>query len=454
MEMERRGILSVEPSHALLPESPSAMETAISTAKGLYDVMGKHYENKYKGAQARNENLAANLKQGTLASDILATNTKNQTDTQYYPQMQAAKLQQEHATIKEIMARTGLSYAQAREAGARIGLIGAETRKANLGPHGELLTAYNNAPNGSPQKAYYGALLNKEMGAYAPSDMGGGMGAGSVPGTPKGGAVPTSMPGTMQENPLGGSGRSTFHQAYDPTTGQTLESPTSASATRNQGRREGEAEINSIIPQIKAGFQPYLGAGGTLKLANDARLARFSPESENGKAAAKRLQDYNLAMALKRETATVIAKIAGQTQIGEGSVKDQEAATFRGLPFDVANYLTPQSVLQKAQNSYFPAQEKLAEAAINQERQGYQQGGDQPPWAGQESASRGGFGANGYVAPQAPQPRVAGGFNGNPNVKPETQHPQQFSSREDAMTYYNSLSPKQKAAYLASLPEK
>lgn len=453
MSMERRGILSVEPSHALLPESPSAMETALSTAKGIYDVMGKHYENKYKGAQARNENLAANLKQGTLASDILATNTKNQTDTQYYPQMQAAKLQQEHATIQEIMARTGLSYAQAREAGARIGLIGAETRKANLGPNGELLNAYNNAPNGSSQKAYYGALLNKEMGAYAPG-MSGGMGGGSVPGTPKGGPVPMSAPGSIENNPLGGGGRSTFHQAFDPATGQTLESPTQASATRNQMRTEANSEMDSVEPQLKKGFSPYLGAGGTAKLAYDGILARNQPNTKAGKEAAQRLLDYNVANKLKVEVSNMISRQSAGQAPGVEASKHQQESTFGDLPFNAGNYLTPRNILENAYDKYYPQQKALANAAVNQERQGYQQGGDQPPWAGQEGGSRGGFGANGYEAPQAPKQQIAGGFNGNPNITPEAQHPQQFGSREDAMTYYNSLSPKQKAAYLASLPEK
>lgn len=415
MQMERRGILGVEPSHALLPQSPTAMNTALETARGIYDVMGKHYENKFKNAQARNQGLEADKRQGTLASDIQAANTKNQADTQFYPQQQAAKLQQEQATVKEIMAKTGLSYAQAKEAGARIGLIGAQTEKTRMGPNAELLNAYNRAANGSPEKSYYGALLNKEMGAFAPAEMGGQSG-GSVPGSPKGGTLPMAGGNGIETNPLGGGGRSTFHQGYNPQTGQTLESPTQTSASRNQNRTEANAELSNVAPILNKGFEPYMGAGGTAKLAYDGLLARNNPNSKEGKAAAERLTNYNLATKLKREAANIISRQSSGQAPGVEAAREQEQASFGNLPLKIGNYLTPNSVLQEAQEQYFPAQEQLANAAVQQERQGYKQGGSQPEWAGQEgTSSRGGFGANGYVPPSGP--KVAQGFNGNPNAQ-------------------------------------
>lgn len=453
--MKGYGILNVNPNSDFLPKSQDSFTRAVGISNDIYGMVGKHYENKFKDAQARNANAEASLREGTLNSDINAKNTKNQTDIQYYPQMQAAKLAEQGATIKEIQAKTGLSYAQTKHALAMASNSQSEGRIG--GAQGKLFAAYEAAPAGSPQKAYFGALLNKEMGGYAPTEGGmmGGNPTSSIPGTPRGNSIPTSV-GGIETNPLGGGPRAVFHQGYNSQTGETMESPTTPSAGRNQNRTEATAEMGAIEPVLKAGMQPYMGAGGSVKLAADAWKARNHPDSKEGKEAEKRLLAYNVSQKLKREAANIISRQSAGQAPGVEASREQEAASFGGGPFNAGNYLTPPKVLQQAQDQYFVRQKELADAAVNQERQGYKQPGEQPAWAGQEGQSRGGFGSGGYVPPQT---RVASGFNGNPNMPPpqrespqQQSHPQEFQSKEQAQAYFKSLSPEQKRRYLDSLP--
>jgi hypothetical protein len=90
-----------------------------SGAESMGNLLNKGYQNQQDAAKAQ-------YAQSTLGDSIAAANAKNQADAQYYPQQQQFKtqqemfkVQQEEQTVKEIMARTGLSYAQAREVGAR-----------------------------------------------------------------------------------------------------------------------------------------------------------------------------------------------------------------------------------------------------------------------------------------------------------------------------------------------
>jgi hypothetical protein len=418
--MRGYGILNVNPSAPLLPETQDVFSKALDTAKQLHGIIGQHYGNRYKAAQAQNEGLEAQRRAGTLESDIGAQNMKNQTDIQYYPQMQAAKLAQEGATIKEIQAKTGLSYAQTQHALAMARNTQNEGRIG--GAQGRLFEAYEAAPAGSPQKAYFGALLNKEMGNFAPMEGGMGTGMGNVPGTPRGGIVPGGTMGGIETNPLGGGPRAAFHQAFNPETGETMEAPTTASATRNQMRTEAHSEIGKLYPKVIEGLKPYQGPLGSLALINDSRKA------SKDKAARKRLEDYEVAKRFLPELASINARQATGSNPGIELTREYQNAMFPALPGAAANYFVPSDVRASANAEYLPTQGQAVESAINQERQGFQRPGARPPWAGQGSPmqSRGGFGAYGY---ESPAERAGGGFNGNPNV-PQNQN---VRSREESM---------------------
>lgn len=465
--MERTGILHVEPNAKLLPTPEDPIKRSLGLSEGIYNLFGKHYENKLNQQKAEKG-------ERTMEGEITATNAKNNADTQYYPQIQAAKLGHEQAQIKEVMARTGLSYAQAKVAMAHLPLLAAQTAKENRSERGEggkqaqLLQAYENAPNGSPKKAYFAALLNKEMGGYAPS-AGGAMGGGKVPGQPMGASVPGM--GGMEENPAGS--KRGARQYYMPGTGETGEAPTTSKMTANQTRIESKAEIDKLYPKIMANIRPYQGPLGSLKLAKDSALA-----SSGDKKAMKRLEDFATAKRFLPELANINARQSSGQAPGIEMNREFMQSMFPGLPGEAASYLIPSEAQAGANQQYLPLQSAAVDKAIEQERSGYLQNNGRPQWSGQGGAeSRGGFGANGY---EEPKQNVAQGFNGNPNVIPESvqqqqtpgqnraeqniydkevnaraqnEAPREFESKEAAQSYFNSLSPEEQKRYLASLPE-
>lgn len=401
----RYGVWGVNPyGPTIKTESP--FDKALSAARGVSGLFTERYKNQLEGAKAK-------LAQGTLDSSINAQNTKNQADIQNYPLQQEAKTRQEQETIKHIMAQTGLSYAQAREAGARTGLIGAQTTqlKNATDPGFEYDTLYKQwqgSPEGSARKAYFGKILTQMMsGANAgalhnPKEKGAaGLGAGGA----GAGAGGTPAPGNpdITLNPLGGSPRAGFHQGYfdSPTNGpQTLESPTTASATRNQVRTEANAEVKSIEKDLKNGFKPYMGPLGSVKLASDVALAQTSPNSDKGKAAAKRLEDYSLAMRLKREAANIVSRQSAGQAPGVEAAREQELSSFGRLPGGFMSSMVPQSVAASSFDKYFDKQHGLANAAVAQERTGYATPGT-PEFAQQQPGWR--FDESGEHAPQAQQ---------------------------------------------------
>jgi len=429
------GILNVDPLGFKLDKEVSPFDKAMSTASGLYDLFGKHYENKLRGSEANLKNLEAQQKASTLPGLIESINAKSAADTRFYPQQEEAKLGYTRAQIDEVMAKTGLNraeataaFARANSSNAEAGLHNANARQAGMGKYGGLLNAYQNSKPGSEEWKYYGALLNKEMGGYSPGN--GGMTGGSSARGIGGGGM---SEGGIEPNPLGGGPRATFHQGFDPATGETIESPTMSSATRNQVRVEATAELKNMEPIINKGFSPYLGKLGSTKLMYDSALAASSPDSKNGQAAAQRLENYNLASRMKREAANIISRQTSGQAPGVEAAREQEQASFGNLPGQFAGSFIPQKVLQKGMESYIPAQEKMAQQALIQERQGYKQGGEQPSWAGnQQPNQRFAFG-------QEPrqQPQVAQGFNGNPNLPAQQQEGQQNPQIQQTKTVGN-----------------
>lgn len=203
----------------------SGIDVAFNTVGNVQKMFGNQYDNIIRKYQAQDAALKNQYTQATQQGSIDAQNTKNQTDVQYYPQMQAAKLAQDQQTVNEIMSRTGLNRASAQEAGARMGLIGAQTGLVNAqtsNTRNEINPGYmydsvkremENSPMGSPRRSYFGGILANMMnssGGPVPMMEGSskksknsmqapGMGSGSQS-SPGGASVP-NMPG-ISVNPM------------------------------------------------------------------------------------------------------------------------------------------------------------------------------------------------------------------------------------------------------------
>jgi hypothetical protein len=402
----RYGIWGVPTNTERMAPTVSPFEHAMAAAKGTQDLFGQYYKNKLESANAGLKQGELQQQTATMPDLIAAMNAKNRTDTQYYPQMQAAKLQQEQQTIKEIQARTGLSYAQAKVAAAHVGLIGAQTQvernKMNpLSEYNQIYQAYQNAPEGSQQKAMYAGILASKIGkeglpvamsAFSGVQPPSAQPASRTTGAGAGGIPLMSAGGQLQENPLGGGGRSTFHQAFmeTPEGPTTIESPTTNSATRGQMRTEAHSEIQALYPKVMAGLKPYQGPLGSTALAKDSYIASTSPNSAKGKEAQKRLIDYETAKRFLPELANINARQSSGQAPGIEMNREFQSAMFPGLPGRLANYFIPSSVQAEANQNYLPLQSNAVESAIAQERGGYVQPG-QPAWAQQSENMQPGF---------------------------------------------------------------
>lgn len=384
---------------------PSGLEKAMNVTSGFQNIFGKQYNNIIDKYRAQDADLNNQYKSQTLGSTIDATNTKNQADIQNYPLQQAAKTAQEQQTIKEIMSRTGLNYAQAAEAGARTGLIGTQTQQLRQSTQpgyafDEAQRQFNASPDGSPRKMYFGGILNSLMGAPGGMNLGGrktkdaGLGGVSAGGAAGGGMV-QGADGNISLNPLGGGPRSAFHQGFydSPDNGQqTIESPTTASATRNQTRLEAHNEIGGLYPQITDGLKPYQGPMGSLNLMYD------SYKASNGDADAKqKLTNYAIAKRFLPELAAVNARQATGTNPGIELTREFQGSMFPGLPGSMANYFIPSNVQAQANTDYLPMQGKAVESAINQERTGYPTAG--APDFARTNQNFGYFDGYGYHSP-------------------------------------------------------
>jgi hypothetical protein len=384
---------------------PTVIGRAMDTMGGVQRLFGNQYDNIIKKYQANDAGLQNQYNQDTLQGRIGAENTKNQTDMEYYPQMQQAKLQQDQATVNEIMSRTGLNQAQATEAAARTGLIGTQTQnlRASSNPgyaFDSIMQQYQNSPAGSPRKSYFAGLLNQMMsGGVAVGPKGSkGASAGTIGGVSGGSSGVAGSNGDITTNPLlGNSSRSTFRQGYytDPQTGQTqtIESPTVQNATTTQNRIQGHAEVAQGYPTIVDGLKPYQGPGGSVKLMIDNyKAAHGIPD------AIQRVTAYQTARKFLPELAATNARQATGNNPGIELTREFQNSMFPGLPSGFANYLVPPSVQAQANQNYLPLQSSIINSAIQQERQGYPTEG--APNFANTGESRGYFDDQGYHQPQ------------------------------------------------------
>jgi hypothetical protein len=374
------------------------------------DTVFNLYDKKYKNQQ---EAAKAQYAQSTLDDSIAAANAKNQADIQYYPQQQQFKtqqemfkVQQEEQTVKEIMARTGLSYAQAREVAARTSLV--DTQKQALTDptmmFESLYKKLQTLPQGSPERAYVTSALNSMLNGGAGMPAMGGTGSKK---TAAGGMfAPMGGQGNMIVNPLETS-RAGFRQAATVDADGnpiTMESPTAASGTRNQLRGESEAESKYISPLINKGINNYQSFSPTTSLLIDSWLARG--KDKQAEAAQQRLLDYSTASRLVAESAAINARQSSGQAPGIELLRHFESKMFPGLPMDFANRFIPSDIKVKATNAYPAVQQSLTEQAINQERTGYPQQGA-PDWASPPNPYPNGMidASGNYVPPQQAAPQ-------------------------------------------------
>jgi hypothetical protein len=244
------------------------------------DTVFNLYDKKYKNQQ---EAAKAQYAQSTLDDSIAAANAKNQADTQYYPQQQLFKTQQEmfktqqeEQTVKEIMARTGLSYAQAREAAARTGLIDTQ-QQVLANPFTQthnMIQQWQQLPTDSHEKIMLGSLLDgsASAGQMFPSaaSKGGGK-AGTMTGTLPG----LGAPGWVRDPRMGSTRGGAGGTYINPNSGEIVSSDTATQAARDQRAIAGTENVKQYIDTIIDTLPKYQTLGSQAGLWKD-RLSNFA----------------------------------------------------------------------------------------------------------------------------------------------------------------------------------
>lgn len=420
---------------------PGLFSSMMGSANATMDLFNKGYQNQQEAAKAQ-------YAQNTLGDSIAAANAKNQADTQYYPQQQMYKTQQEAATIKEIQARTGLSYSQAREVGARTGLINTQ-RQMLTDPSMTFDTLYKKLqtlPQGSPERKYISSQLTGMLNGAGVPTVGGGKK------TSAGGLLPSmGAQGGMQVNPLETS-RSGFKQGFTlDQSGNpiTMESPTTASGTRNQMRGEAEQESKYISPTILNGVNNYQGMFPTVDLLKDSYTARFGAKKA-AEAAKQRLGQYALASKFIPEAASINARQATGQAPGIELVREFTSKMFPNMPSDFATAAIPADIKIKANNAYPNLQQGMADQAINESRAGYPQEGT-PAWATSNNPYPNGMidESGNYIPPQQAAPQQAP----QPSAQQESVQIPKFNSRDDFRAWFQLQPLDKQAQILAQLPK-
>lgn len=244
---------------------PGLFKSIMGSANSTMDLFNKGYQNQQEAAKAQ-------YAQNTLGDSIAAANAKNQADAQYYPQQQMYKTQQEEQTVKEIMARTGLTYAQAKEAAAQTGLINTQ-QQVLANPFTQthnMIQQWQQLPTDSHEKIMLGSLLDGgAAGQMFPSK-------GSTGSKPMTGTFPgLGAPGWVRDQRFGptrGGGGGTY---TDPNTGQMVSTDTTASTTQDQATTGAVQRVAPLIEDIRQKQSKFLTLGGQSALYK-ARLGNFA----------------------------------------------------------------------------------------------------------------------------------------------------------------------------------
>lgn len=410
----RYGAWSIDPYGA-----PNVMSTAINTAQNVANIQGALARN--LAMQQQNE-----LAKQTMPGLISAQNAQNQAQTQYAVPNMAANYQGILANNALTGARTGLTNAQAADTRsdipvnqARTGLINAQAGYQNAqtdvtegvqdpsASFNRLYQNYQNAPDGSFQKQYYGGLLNRMVNMSAAGYIGNaqpGQTAGAAPNsvgsptytasngiiTPKaagtvggGGSIINSVNGQPYNINAGSvSQRSLKGAQYsapnpqDPNSTTTYESPTATAEGKEQVRQMAHGEIDSLGNVYNQGKLPYVGMGGLGNTIVDPLRAFFGDKD-----AIQRQQDLSLSEKIKPELAAAIGRYATGAEPGVESIN---------LLMDKAlgnDYLKNTSAAQSSLLSYLPAQTAAFNQSVLPERTGFGMNvPGKPNWLGSQNA--------------------------------------------------------------------
>jgi hypothetical protein len=266
----------------------------------------------------------------------------------------------------------------------------------------ELMRMYQASKDDTPEKLYYGELLNNMMGT------GGGAGM-KVPGVT--GASGSSAGGGQlgaKTGPNGGilnqgtvSSRSNRGMEYtvqnDDGTVTTYASPTMGNETQQQNRLAAQQEAHVLLDPVLKGIAPYQGD----IFQRNSRFMKDVIASKLGdKSATERLGNYARALSLKPEAAATVGRMAtGGGQVGIEMMNELGRAQARNIPGEFLNNMfLPAEALEKSNSQYLDTQSKGVDAAVGagrnnypmnpQEAPRYAQGSDQPVFRFTGSSAR------------------------------------------------------------------
>jgi len=375
------------------PYGPSVADTAFKTNSAINDLFTQ--KNNLAMQQLQNQQAQQNLKLGDLGYQQKQMEVNNlpfqqdiankmsqiglnsaQSNFDYTPQQRA--IAEQAARDKSNLENAQAAYARAQS--------GVDATKDPTAYFQSVLDKYNAAPQGSPQKLFFGHLLGNMSGDdgsvmsmampggakgaagvnMAMGGAGGSTGAGGALNVPRIGPGDSIVnPGSISKNSNRGMSYSTTDSSGNPI---TYESPTMANSTANQGRLGAEHEISQWYGNLENGIAPYQGAlgSGSVSLVKDSVLSALG--NQNAK---NRLNQLAIAQMIKPEVAGVSGRMTSNGgPVGIELVKQFENAQNKGVPANfLLNNLIPQSSLNYASHEYPEILKKGVNAAAEFSRQ-------------------------------------------------------------------------------------
>lgn len=337
------------------PYGPDLMDKALRTSQGLGQNQLQGYQQQGLGLQ----------------------NMQRQSDLAYQPQMRQQQQALNQAQIAHLRAQ-------------------AEATNRTKDPayqFKEIMRSYGSAADKSPEKMYYGSLLNQMM--MGADGGGGGMGM-QVPGmggTGQPGAAGAMGMGAPQGqngaivNPGTISARSKRGMEYtvpNPDgTVTTYASPTMAAETQSQNRLSAEQEAKVLLDPVIKGIKPYQG---DIFERGPAFIKDLFKSKMGNKEATERLGGYARALSLRPEAAATVGRMAtGGGQVGIEMMNELSKAQARNIPGEFLNSFLPAAALQKSNEQYLPTQSAGVTASVNQVRNNFPMGMEQAPQYAQGS---------------------------------------------------------------------
>lgn len=325
------------------PYSPDVMDRALRTSEGLGLMRGQALQRQQLG----------------LANEMARANFD------YLPHQR--QMAQDEFQLKEKIGNAQIQHlmAQAQQA---------QREKDPAYQFKEVMRMYQGAKDDTPEKLYYGSLLNNMMGA----GVGAGMkvpGVGGASGSSVGGGqlgAPSSGPNGAVINPGTISDRSKRGMQYavqNPDgTFTTYASPTMANETTQENRLAAEPEAKIWYEEAQKGAKPYKGFGSTGRMLGDLLLYHLG--GKKGDNARERLEGLGLTNRVSPAVTATIAKMDTGQNPGVEQQRMYEEHLFPGMPL-WAQSLLPNSIQNAVDDKFFALQKKGIEATVAAGRNNY-----------------------------------------------------------------------------------